>query len=91
MIYDGRIVSVQQAEDTDELSLGLLDDRREGRSTMSKLSQPADENQSDRDLAGVLFVLAILVSCVIMLLCGYDPIFAYSLSLSKARSVPCVP
>ena len=24
VIYDGRIVSVQQAEDTDELSLGLL-------------------------------------------------------------------
>lgn len=56
---------------------------------MSKLSKLFDANQLHRDFAG-FFMLAILVSCIIMLFCGYDPIFAYSViiegSLGSVRS-----
>lgn len=44
---------------------------------MSKLSNRLMKT-SPIVISLVSFVLAILVSCVIMLLCGYDPIFAYS-------------
>ena len=47
---------------------------------MSKLSNRLMKT-SPIVISLVSFVLAILVSCVIMLLCGYDPIFAYSVSI----------
>lgn len=56
---------------------------------MSKLSNRLMKT-SPIVISLVSFVLAILVSCVIMLLCGYDPIFAYSViiegSLGSVRS-----
>lgn len=56
---------------------------------MSKLSNRLMKT-SPIVISLVSFVLAILVSCVIMLLCGYDPIFAYSVII-EGCSVPCVP
>ena len=57
---------------------------------MSKLSNRLMKT-SPIVISLVSFVLAILVSCVIMLLCGYDPIFAYSViiegSLGSVRSL----
>ena len=57
---------------------------------MSKLSNRLMKT-SPIVISLVSFVLASLVSCVIMLLCGYDPIFAYSViiegSLGSVRSL----
>ena len=56
---------------------------------MSKLSNRLMQTSSIV-ISLVSFMLAILVSCIIMLFCGYDPIFAYSViiegSLGSVRS-----